>query len=217
MGTVTVLLFDISSQIWLYFLSTHRWSLMIPKYSFSPPFVLNFTRTQIFQVLSIPSFDENNINVVGVIGIHQRVDIHICDSRIFVLILPCLQAQAVQYQVPFGENGNHSLLVFVALKTGRNMSTSIKHKYVWKILCQEPLNAFIIHCWCWYHKWCYFLFLCFGVVSQSNEMTQIISIIRNPQRAIKKCWNMAECACAGEDKAASCTVGALSHCRGAAE
>ena len=86
---LTVLLSDISSQIWLYFLSTHRWSLVIPQYSFSRPFVLNLTRTQIFQVLSIPSFDENNINVVGsVISTYQRVDIHICDSRIFVLILP---------------------------------------------------------------------------------------------------------------------------------
>ena len=50
-------------------------------------------------------------------------------------------------------------------------------------------------------------------------IAQIISIIRNPERAIKKCWNMAECACAGEDKAASCTVGALStqSLQGAAE
>ena len=84
---------DISSQIWIYFLSTYRWLLLIPQYSSSRPFVLNLTRTQIFQVFSIPTFDENNIlsisHVVGsVIDIHQRVDIHNCDCKIFVLILP---------------------------------------------------------------------------------------------------------------------------------
>ena len=129
----------------------------------------------------------------------------------------CLQAQAVQHQVVLGEAGNYLLLVFIALKMGRNMSMSIKHKYVWKIPCREPLNAFIIHCWYWNHKWCYFFFC--ALEWYHNQMkcciiAQIISIIRNPERAIKKCWNMAECACAGEDKAASCTVGALSHCRG---
>ena len=107
--------------------------------------------------ISIPSFDENNILsishvVSSIIDIHQKGDIHNCDRKLFVLVLP-LPTNPSRPALPC-ENGNYLLLVFIALKTSRNMSTSIKHKYIWKIPCREPLNAFIIHCWCWCHKWC---------------------------------------------------------------
>ena len=53
--------------------------------------------------------------VVGSVRICQRVDYHICDSRLLLLVLPVpTTGQAVQHQVPLGEAGNDLLLVIAA-------------------------------------------------------------------------------------------------------
>ena len=108
----------------------------------------------------------------------------------------CLQAQAIQYQVPFGENGNFLLLVLVALKTGQeDMSTSIKHIMRMENTMPGTIKSYIIHCWCRYNG-CLSPFCALELYHNLRKcyiIAQIIChcIIRNPERAIKKCWNMA--------------------------